>query len=819
MSDDMFILGHVLLEKIFFTILAASWQASVLAVFVIIAQRLLGSRLNPRWHYALWLLVVLRLVLPVLPASTASFYSLFPSTPMAFRPFVDPYLEKAFYPDHPLRPLQIITPPSTPNLNGITVRMPRQNVADYNRVRFVINATLALAWFAGMVLFALATVLVNYRFARHVAHAPQITDESLRKIFADAKAELGLRRHIRLVESSHVSSPAIMGLFTPTLLLPDGAREKFTPRELRFIFLHELAHLKRGDVFVQALIALLQIIHWFNPVLWYAFRRLRADREPATDALVLSRTGEADKEPYGLMLLKLLEHFNQRHALPTLVGILEDKDQFKRRFSLIARFTRGAYGWSLLGVLLIAALAALCLTKAKADTEKKPAVDHVPDLAVCFGGNKLSGFTLGNLAHSGSISDGTTIPSTGETLSVWRKDETSTNATLVFIATKPTGPAEKRPDGSVTQSVAERREEHVVPLGQIYTFRIFDKVDVTTAPTLEQLNSLRANATANATAQKGAPVRLQFLAFDAPADTFTGPHAANNALKAYEQSALGSLGGGANFPKGIRPIGSMAEHTRMGQLALWISGPNAPGLTAQCTPRPDGKQISLTGTLAIDSQQWSGDDAHRKLTTTPIPNASYLINLDLEPQLLHALQPDGILEPDAAHSARDKALAASSSSSPPGPKPKPMPPRPLTLRRPPPVPRPLQLPPLRKTASPISFAPPCRMAMPRRRKNSSTPVRTLRRDNPTARPSSSSPAVPRWQSFSFDAASMSTRATNSSARRSTTSAGIEARPRKPSASCFNTALIPMPGIASAIRRSRPYSTPHPSTSWSKPART
>ncbi len=63
----------------------------------------------------------------------------------------------------------------------------------------------------------------------------------------------------------------------------------------------------------------------------------------------LSRTGEAEKERYGLMLIKLLEHFNQRHSLPTLVGILEDKDQFKRRFLLIGRFTRGAYAWSLLG--------------------------------------------------------------------------------------------------------------------------------------------------------------------------------------------------------------------------------------------------------------------------------------------------------------------------------------------------------------------------------------------------------------------------------------------------------------------------------------
>jgi len=334
------------LETVFSWVLTTTWQASVLAVLILAAQGLLGARLNPRWRHALWLLVVLRLVLPTLPESALSLFRYAPATPLN--------LPETF-------PTTEVSAPVTANVLPVA---PELVIPQPNHTFLI----LALLWLSGALGLLLLTFLVNHRFARHVAHAPPITDESLRKIFADAKAELGIRRHIRLVESSHVSSPAIMGLFTPTLLLPDNAPGKFSPRELRFIFLHELAHLKRGDVFIQALVALLQVIHWFNPVLWYAFRRLRADREPATDALVLSRTGEADKEPYGLMLLKLLEHFNQRHALPTLVGILEDKDQFKRRFSLIAKFTRGAYGWSLLGLIVLIVLGVACLTKAKAQT-------------------------------------------------------------------------------------------------------------------------------------------------------------------------------------------------------------------------------------------------------------------------------------------------------------------------------------------------------------------------------------------------------------------------------------------------------------------
>jgi beta-lactamase regulating signal transducer with metallopeptidase domain len=339
------------LELVFGWLLAASWQASVLALAVIVIQGIFGARLNPRWRYALWLLVVLRLVLPVLPESALSLFQFAPPPPAALTVSVS---EPLFANTPALPPGDIpaaLVPPTRP---------------------FSFYSLLALIWLAGAIGLSALTGIVNQRFARQVANSPEIVDPELLRLFAEAKQEFHILRPIRLIENGQVQSPAIMGLFHPTLLLPVNVRENFDARELRFIFLHELAHLKRGDVLVQALIALLQILHWFNPVLWFAFRRMRIDREPATDALVLSRTGEDEKERYGLMLIKLLEHFNQRHSLATLVGILEEKDQFKRRFSLIARFTRGAYGWSLLGVLLLGVLAIACLTKAKAGENPSP---------------------------------------------------------------------------------------------------------------------------------------------------------------------------------------------------------------------------------------------------------------------------------------------------------------------------------------------------------------------------------------------------------------------------------------------------------------
>ena len=331
-----------ILETGFRWLLEASWQASVLALLVLVLQWVLRGRLNPRWNYALWLMVLLRLVMPVLPTSIFSVFQLAPESAPAF--------------------VTRVMQSTTVAPAVLSTSMP--NAPEHHSVP--IFPILALIWLAGAFVLAVLTWEANRRFARQVRSSPAVTDPGLLALFSAAQAELGMRRSsLPLIESAQVESPALMGLFRPALLLPRDTRARFNELELRLIFLHELAHLKRGDLIAQWLIALLQVLHWFNPVLWFAFRRMRIDREPATDALVLSRAGEGEKERYGLMLIKLLEHFQHRHSLPTLVGILEDTDQFKRRFSLIARFTQGAYGWSLLGLLVIGGLALACLTKSK----------------------------------------------------------------------------------------------------------------------------------------------------------------------------------------------------------------------------------------------------------------------------------------------------------------------------------------------------------------------------------------------------------------------------------------------------------------------
>ena len=70
-----------------------------------------------------------------------------------------------------------------------------------------------------------------------------------------------------------------------------------------------MSHIKRRDILTGWLMTALQILHWFNPLVWLAFHRMRVDRELACDALALSYASAEESQPYGRTIIKLLESF------------------------------------------------------------------------------------------------------------------------------------------------------------------------------------------------------------------------------------------------------------------------------------------------------------------------------------------------------------------------------------------------------------------------------------------------------------------------------------------------------------------------------
>ncbi|MCL5096956.1 MAG: M56 family metallopeptidase [Candidatus Omnitrophica bacterium] len=184
-------------------------------------------------------------------------------------------------------------------------------------------------------------------------------------VLAECQKQLGVRRRLSVVATPAVDSPALFGLIRLKLLVPTEMLEAFSPGDWRYVLMHELAHIRRRDVVVNWLMAGMQALHWFNPIIAFAFSRMRADRELACDATVLTFTREEEVEPYGRTIIKLLERFARSPARSSaLVGILENKKQMKRRITMIAQFKRNKR-WPVLAVLLMGLLCAFAMTDAQ----------------------------------------------------------------------------------------------------------------------------------------------------------------------------------------------------------------------------------------------------------------------------------------------------------------------------------------------------------------------------------------------------------------------------------------------------------------------
>ena len=260
----------------------ATARGTVAILLIAAAERLIGSQLRARWRYALWLILIWRLVVPIAPSSTWSVFNLVPA-----HPGIQLLLRGT--------PGQIVL--SDGALPVINVPW---WIADWKWI--------ATIWICGIIALAARALIATARIHSIMRRATASSTAACR-IVEEIRRQLGINRPVRVVESVFVDAPALHGVFRPTLLLPEGLSETFAPDELRHVILHELWHLRRHDIAVNWLLTAVQALHWFNPFVWFAISRIVEERELACDELTLSCLEERERFGYGRTILKLLERF------------------------------------------------------------------------------------------------------------------------------------------------------------------------------------------------------------------------------------------------------------------------------------------------------------------------------------------------------------------------------------------------------------------------------------------------------------------------------------------------------------------------------
>ncbi len=356
-----------------------SLKAIVVIAGIQILRTLLRHKISAQILHGLWLLLIVRLLLPFdvpSPASmfnvTTSFTANQPVEPVPISP------KLGSLPEHSNMitpaPLQLENKQTAPKTNF-------QRKINFRDIAW--SDVIGIFWLTGVVLFLTTVFVQNYRFRKTIRSAAILPDSRIINILRSTLTRLNIQSHINAYPSSGITTPLLMGVFKPTMLLPQHLVESLSDSQLQHVFLHELAHVKRRDLPLAWLCTFLQALHWFNPFIWLAFYLMRGDREAACDEMALKHLGQHNAEAYGETLLLVMRKILRKGLLPVTLSLSDNHSNLKRRITMIATFSKKSRWWNVVAVLLFACLAGLALTGAT------PSLNH-ESLYIRLGANRLA---------------------------------------------------------------------------------------------------------------------------------------------------------------------------------------------------------------------------------------------------------------------------------------------------------------------------------------------------------------------------------------------------------------------------------------------
>ena len=328
------------------------WVVSscILILAVIALRYLLRGRISLRLQYALWLLVLARLLIPVSFGSTdISVMSVVEKAPAVQA--VESVREvdtiwrahDGTVEGYPVGPLM----PDTP----VTVA-PSVTNDQFSRMEsaLTLRKLLLPIWWCGAAVTLLVFLTANLRFAGRLR-------KSRRPLAVEGAA-------LAVYVAEERAVPCLFGLFRPAIYVTQAAADD--PELLRHTVAHETTHFRQGDHVWALLRTVCLALHWWNPLVWWAAKLSRQDGELACDEATIRTLGESERAAYGRTLIRMACGPGS-HVLLTATTMDGGKTSLHERIVLLAKKPRTAVAAAIVVVLAAALCIACTFTGAKKD--------------------------------------------------------------------------------------------------------------------------------------------------------------------------------------------------------------------------------------------------------------------------------------------------------------------------------------------------------------------------------------------------------------------------------------------------------------------
>lgn len=369
------------MERLMTALLELTLPMAVVIAVLLAAGPLLGRRFTAKWRYWAWLLIAVRLLLPVgitLPQPVVTL-------PQPQGEFTYPVSREEPAPTEPAPvgdPIQVVpgaaendpyqqietgmTAPTGPSTETPKPAEPAIIPTPAATRSIPVMEAVGWCWAAGTALFLLwqlgSYLVLRAKLSR--SRRP-LTDEAILAVLERESAAAGRQKPLP-VYTAAVGSPMIVGAIKPTLLLPEM---ELTAEQLSLVFRHELIHYRRRDIWYKLLLMLANAIHWFNPMVWLMVYAADRDLELSCDEAVVAGRDEAYREEYGRCLLAVVRAGMSRRTLFT-TNFYSGKKTLKNRLATIFDTTKKHRGTLALAALLLAAAVAGSLVACTPDGGK-----------------------------------------------------------------------------------------------------------------------------------------------------------------------------------------------------------------------------------------------------------------------------------------------------------------------------------------------------------------------------------------------------------------------------------------------------------------
>lgn len=319
----------------------------VMTGLLLMAKRALRNYLTNRMQFHLWFLLLILLVIPFMPfrpIEPSQLFLWFGTLKNTVSSTMDTFTETA----------------ANTNVQDITKQMDDFALSVSSAAPSIAGFILCWIWLIGVLIMLLFVIKSKARLISIQKSALPLQNKEVHILYCNCLREMKIKRNLPVYSTAFLKSPVIVGLFRPRIYLPIHLISDFNAADMRYMLLHELQHYKHKDALATYLMNLIGILYWFNPLVWYALKEMRNDREVACDTSVLELLEESDYADYGNTLL----NFAKKVSLipfPFAAGISGSMKQMRKRILNISTYKKPSIGRKLKGLTAFVIIAVILL--------------------------------------------------------------------------------------------------------------------------------------------------------------------------------------------------------------------------------------------------------------------------------------------------------------------------------------------------------------------------------------------------------------------------------------------------------------------------